>query len=286
MRLERAGDWSATRACRAGQRTSWNRFIALFCAIAGIVACSQSPTRPSPLGSSPTPGSAAVGPPAATPVLIGAPNAIGLTRFVALGDSITFGTLSSFNLSALVDAPAHAYPTRLQLGLNTFHAPQVFTVVNRGLPAENAAQAVQRLPGTLASDRPQALLVLHGINDLNGGASPGQTAAALNAILSVAEAQGVAVLLSTMFQTYESQGPDGSIRPNAADQVQALNVEIRRLATGRPNVHLVDLAAAFGANRSLLGGDGLHPTVQGYELMATVFLGSIRQAFPVRGSFQ
>ena len=37
---------------------------------------------------------------------------------------------------------------------------------------------------------------------------------------------------------------------------------------------------------NLLGADGLHPTTNGYVVMATTFGLAIRDRFPVRGSFQ
>jgi lysophospholipase L1-like esterase len=76
----------------------------------------------------------------------------------------------------------------------------------------------------------------------------------------------------------------GRVRENAAQLVPAFNTEIRRLAA--QNVVVVDLYAAFGTNRSLMGDDGLHPTPAGYNAMAQQFHAAIVQQFPVRGSVQ
>jgi lysophospholipase L1-like esterase len=214
-------------------------------------------------------------------------NAVGATRFVAFGDSITYGTLSSFDGVALFDIPTHSYPVRLDLGLNHYHQPQQFTVINRGVPAEAVAEGgVQRIQSVLTNDRPQALLLLEGINDLNGGRSIGATVAALDTVLDYARVYNTTVLIATMFQTYVSEAPDGRIRTNAADQVPAFNAAIRQMAAGRQNVFLVDLEPVFHGRRHLVGGDGLHPSEAGYEVMASTFLAVIETAFPVRGSFQ
>ncbi len=64
------------------------------------------------------------------------------------------------------------------------------------------------------------------------------------------------------------------------------------MATGRQNVHVVDLYPAFGDNCgpdggvALLGGDGLHPNPSGYSVIATTFANVLRSVFAVRGSFQ
>ena len=60
---------------------------------------------------------------------------------------------------------------------------------------------------------------------------------------------------------------------------------VRQLASGRINVHLVDLEPVMGT-RSLVGADGVHLEDSGFEVMASTFMAAIEAAFPVRGSFQ
>jgi lysophospholipase L1-like esterase len=254
--------------------------------IAASSGCSQSPTAPTAVPSGPTVGLIPQTPPPVPPRTHTGPlTAVGATRFVAFGDSITYGTLSSFDGIFLFDVPTHSYPARLHLGLTAYHSPQVFSVANRGVPGEGALEGTFRIQSVLQADRPQVMLLLEGINDLNAGRSVGATIAALDTILDYAKLYNVTVLVATMFQTYEVDGPSGQ-RTNAASQVPAFNNGVRQLATGRQNVFLVDIHAAFGSNRSLVGGDGLHPTQEGYEVMASTFLAAIEAALPVRGSFQ
>jgi lysophospholipase L1-like esterase len=221
------------------------------------------------------------------------PTALGASKFVAFGDSITWGTLSSFDGRMLFDGSPSSYAVRLQLGLNTHHAPQRFTVINRGVPAEAASHfpgasgGVDRIAAVLATDRPQALLLLEGINDLGGGASIDDTVAALRRIIDISLQRNVPVIVATMFQTYETTNPEtGVTHENAAALVPEFNQRIRQLAASRQNVTLVDLEVVFGSNRALVGGDGLHPTEDGYDRMASAFLTAIEKAFPIRGSFQ
>jgi lysophospholipase L1-like esterase len=261
--------------------------IALVVGVAGI-SCSQTPTAPSALSPMTMIGSAPQGSVGVPPRLTQNPlRALGATRFVAFGDSITYGVLSSFDGQFLFDSPAYSYTVRLQLALNSYHSPQVFSVVNRGEPAEAATLGgVRRLPTVLEGDHPEVLLLLEGINDIGGGVSIEATIDAIRRMLDRARLLNVPVMLATMYQTFESTGPDGEIRTNGAQLVPSFNNSLRQLAAGRQNVYIVDLFQAFGSDRRLLGGDGLHPTEAGYELMATTFLAAIEAAFPVRGSFQ
>jgi lysophospholipase L1-like esterase len=215
------------------------------------------------------------------------PQALGAQRFVAFGDSVTSGTLSSFDGVFLYADEPGSYPRRLNAMLDAYNRPAPFTVINRGVPGESAHTGSGRLPGVLASDRPQVLLLLEGINDMGGGGvSATRTASSVAYMVEVARLHNVTVLVATMPQTYQSVDPQGRVRDNAADAIVPFNNEVRRLVGGRQNVHIVDLYAAFGSDRSLMGGDGLHPSPAGYERMAQAFHAAITTIFPVRGSLQ
>ncbi len=214
--------------------------------------------------------------------------ALGGTKFVAFGDSITYGTFSSFDGRFLYDAPESSYPRRVELSLRQVFPGQasVLRVINAGIPGERAIEGRNRIATVLRANDPDGLLLLEGINDLNFGASVAATAAAVVQIIDMARTFNVTVLVGLMPQTYESVYPSGEIRSQAADKIVPFNNELRRLTAGMPNVHIVDLYARFGTNRSLMGADGLHPTDAGYALMASTFVQSIENVFRVRGSLQ
>jgi lysophospholipase L1-like esterase len=218
------------------------------------------------------------------------PNAVGGTRFVAFGDSITYGTFSSFSDARfLYDAPTHSYPARAELSLRQIFPFQAaaLRVINAGVPGEAAFQGRDRIGTVLTTYKPDGLLLLEGINDMNIGRSPAATAAAVVAIVDVARTYNVTVLVGLMPQTYPSIYPgETQPRSQSAEQIVPFNNELRRLIAGMQNVHVVDLYAAFGTNRSLMGADGLHPTEAGYERMAATFVQAIEKVFQVRGSLQ
>jgi lysophospholipase L1-like esterase len=214
---------------------------------------------------------------------------------MAFGDSITFGTVSSFDGMFLFDAGlAVSYPYQLKMLLTSGFPSQTFTVENEGVPGEHAVTAVSsgRFAQTMAAQRPQGLLLLEGINDLDFGTSVPTVVNALAQMIDIARLYNTTVFVSTMFQSCVATKPDGSIRDNAANQVVPFNTALRAMAAGRQNVYVVDIYAAFGDNCGpnggvgLLGGDGLHPTPTGYSVMAGTFSTAVRTVFAVRGSYQ
>ena len=249
-----------------------------------MLACADAPTAPSAVPPAAQVPEFAQHPPPVPPRDVTAPpGALGVTRFVAFGDSITYGTLSSFDGRFLFDVPSHSYPVRLELGLDTHHAPQGFVVGNYGNPGETvtATATFTRYQNVLLSQRPQAVLVLEGVNDLNGAVSQSDISNALGQMLDYATFRGMPVLIATMPRIYDTATID---RPD--ERIVPFNNEVRHLASTRQNVHLVDLYAAFGTDRSLMGGDGLHPTPEGYGVMAATFLAAIERAFPVTRTVQ
>ena len=252
----------------------------------------ESPTGPSPVLSRGAVPQAGVPPPAGDS--LGTVNALGATRFMAFGDSITWGQVSSFDASILFDPiPGTEYPTQVDNQLEAAYAAQNFTVTNEGVPGEWAQQAVSsgRFAQKMAAQRPQGLLLLEGINDLNNAQGITATVGYLQQMVEIARLYNTTVFIGTMFQTCVSDH-QGTIRQNSADRIVGFNNAIKAMAAGRQNVYVVDVFAAFGNNCGpnggvgILGADGLHPNPSGYSVIATQFVNAVRSAFTVRGSYQ
>jgi lysophospholipase L1-like esterase len=221
------------------------------------------------------------------------------TKFLAFGDSITEGQLNPScpgtsiagplaayldNLRArpeAVDVNA-AYPTKLQQMLAGRYTSQNPAVSNRGLGGECASTAsgclsygVTRLPTVLASETPEVVLLLEGVNDLNNrrNAAIPDLVSGLHTMIGQARSRGAQVFLGTLVPERA-----GACRGYAPTSIPPANDQIRALAV-TDNVPLVDLYAAFGgdASTALIGFDGLHPTAAGYELIAQTFFDSIRK---------
>ncbi len=269
--------------------------------VALLSACSQSPTAPTPATGSVVVGSVSQEP-TSTPAAIipNVPPVLGATRFVAFGDSMTCGSPSAFDSLVqitCVPVAGGGYPERLRAMLRMYSNQQTFGVTNRGLPGEPASAGERRLQSELSelmggtvplSLRPQALLLLEGINDMNAGVSPTRAASSVVAMVQTARLFNLTVLVATIPQTYRSVDSMGVVRENSAEQVPVFNTELRRQVSGLQNVRVVDLYAAFGTNSygTYVGLDGLHLTPAGYDRMAQWFHAAIVDQFPVRGSLQ
>lgn len=221
-----------------------------------------------------------------------APPPLGRTTFLAFGDSMTAGEITSPVSNGLgadgfpnfrqVVVPAESYPTKLLTLLRTRYFTQAsqFVVTNAGLPREWAVDGARRLPGVLAATNPQVVLLLAGANDLE--AVPTQSGVnsallGLQSMVRTARSRGAAVFVATL----PPGRPGGRLTPNAS-LVASLNALIRAGAPAE-GATLVDLNAAMAADvNTLIGIDGLHPTEAGYQRMAETFFAAIRTAFEGR----
>ncbi len=210
-------------------------------------------------------------------VTVQSPPRISATRFVAFGDSITAGVVA-VGFQTLVWRPEVAYPLTLQGLLALRYTAQTIVVVDEGLAGELIADGQRRLPLVLARDAPEVLLLLEGINDLNGGGAAviPTVVNGLDALVRQARSRGVRVFVATLLP----ERPGGS-RAGAVTVIPIANVQIRAMAASE-GAFLVDLYDGFGGEAGvLIGDDGLHPNAAGYQKMAEIFFAAIRDRLEV-----
>jgi lysophospholipase L1-like esterase len=184
------------------------------------------------------------------------------TRYLAFGDSITFGVGDDETRTEL------GYPPRLeellvQLGVSA-------EVVNEGLPGESTFEAQFRLEDILDAGSYDVLLLMEGTNDVPI-TSPETTRFNLDQLALEAENRGLDVVHATTIPRLPSAGFDGE------NQVtRDLAGEIRELAYEN-NRDLVDPFEVFMENPAWFddyyvgGSDKLHPNSLGYDVMASAF---------------
>ena len=193
------------------------------------------------------------------------------TRFLTYGDSLTEGKLS-LTVSLLVDSPSHSYPAKLTTLLRDRYTSQDITVFNEGFGGERASESYPRFRGALSTHRPEAVLLMHGVNDINATLLPGiqGTANAIEELIKESVRSGHATFVATL----PPLGPG----PKAfcTDCVEPLNDLIRDLAAAKGAV-LVDVYAAWGDRTDLMGADGIHPNEAGYQVIAEAFFAAIRR---------
>lgn len=194
-------------------------------------------------------------------------------RFLALGDSLTFGTTSRAPLRVI---PGDTYVQKLEFLLTERYPDQRLTVTNAGVPGNWVEMIEARYPEALRQSQAQVLILQGGANDLNaeGARAIRPAIGGLERMTRDAQRRGVSVILSTI----TPQRP-GSPKGTASQEVREMNAQIRDLCR-RYQTGCADLYAALGNEQSpLIGADGLHPTPAGYDAIAEAYLDVIRRLF-------
>jgi len=214
-------------------------------------------------------------------VTVAAPPRLRATRFMAFGDSLTEGqTILSNDPYDLFAPPATAYPTVLGQLLSARYTDQTITVFNRGRPGEQASRALSRFIATFLADRPDAVVLMEGYNDIKQ--NPNDSEGIANALAGITELAGEArrrgarVFICTL-----APGRPGRIEI-ARSTLDYVNERIRNIARTEGAV-LVDVFGALlpevNANVTI---DGLHLTPLGYRRVAEAVFAAIRADLEVR----
>jgi lysophospholipase L1-like esterase len=247
--------------------------------------CTPGAGHAFPIGTTPvtctTTDAAATSVSCSFPVIVTPPPELARTNFMAFGDSITAGEVTVPSALRLLDhdtpvyrqvvVPGAAYPTVLERLLMSRYVGQQPQVVNEGRPGESAGDAEPRLLRALEVDRPDAVLLLMGYNDLSSSARRIRVVATMERMAKDVRGYGARLFLATL--TPPVPGRQRSIETSA---IVAYNDDIRTLAAGEGAV-LVDLYEAMLPNASAwIGVDGLHPTEAGYAFIAEAFFAAVR----------
>ena len=210
------------------------------------------------------------------------PLLLGVTKFVAFGDSLTEGEngvepngpCPTGGRVLCLDIP-NAYPNVLARRLRDDFPTQTTTVVNAGISGNRAQDDVARLPGVLSEHQPGALLILHGFNDLrrDGADAVTEVVGAIRDQIEIAREAGVRhVFVSTLLP------PGTGFRMIDLEDIQEVNDGLRQMVPAE-GARLVDIFPLFlGQESTLIAADGLHLTPAGYRVLAEAFYAAIRDA--------
>jgi lysophospholipase L1-like esterase len=220
---------------------------------------------------------------------------ISVTRFVAFGDSITWGengqnaTAQGALVRPALQFPLfQTYPGVLNQLLSARYSTQAVSVDNQGLKGEAVTGAITapkepapaRFSRTIAGGRYDVALIMEGANDLANRDDRVDPAviAGLRTMILDAKSRGMRVLLATIPPEFHGCCPDRGL---ASGLVAPLNDQVRGLAFEQA-VPLVDVYAALNDDVSTyIGPDGLHPTTAGYSKIADTFFSVIKQTLEV-----
>jgi lysophospholipase L1-like esterase len=207
------------------------------------------------------------------------PRRLSKTRFLAFGDSVTEGYVSTgANTLAALPVP---YPPLLEILLEEQFTGQDITVINAGRGRERTDEGLRRLLQTLPSVSPEAVLLLEGYNNIREDGFE-RTAADLKHMAEYALQSNVDVFVATL--TPVSPSKERLDRGTTTGHV-LLNGRILVFATELEIGPPVDLWQAFGTDRLLLGADGWHPSPLGYRRIADTFLEAIVKRYEVDNTF-
>jgi lysophospholipase L1-like esterase len=154
-------------------------------------------------------------------------------------------------------------------------------LLGRGIGGQVTAQMLVRFWPDVVALKPAAVHILAGINDIAQNAGPydlAATQANLQAMTTLAQASGIAVILATVTPAAEFPWRPG-LGPVA--KVRTLNAWLKDYAAERGAV-LADYTRVLddgaGGMKPGLAYDGVHPTLEGYAVMEPVALQAIASA--------
>jgi lysophospholipase L1-like esterase len=208
-------------------------------------------------------------------------------KFLAVGDSLTAG---ENGLPSIIDVP-NSYPAKLLGLLTSLYPNQDVVVVNRGFSGITAEDLEDRLPTIVNAERPDAVLLMVGYNNLTQPCAQGLfgTAACTRAIdftavLGTRDAirrikESPAAVKYIFASTLVPPGPTGSKRI-AREAILEVNRRIRQHVAAE-RATLVDTYPLFqGREAELVSPDGLHLNPAGYQVVAEAFFSAIRATVP------
>jgi len=225
------------------------------------VACGGSP-------SGPTTGGA---------VSAGRTARLSRTRFLAFGDSLTAGEVTApigatpGPISKHVIVPAASYPSQLQSQLASRYASQAsaIRVINAGVAGENLFTAALRFGTALSENGPEAVIIMHGLNNLGGDGTDVPTSL-IRGMVRTAKAQNLPVFVGSMVPTVA-----GRLRSQNVALLESYNAKLRQMSVEEGAVFVDLYTTLLPEALAVIGVDGLHPTEAGYRRIADVFFNSI-----------
>ena len=214
----------------------------------------------------------------------------GVFRIALLGGSTTYSTA--------IDDYRLTYPYLLQRLLREMGWGRI-EVVNAGRPGEKTIGGAKRIGAQIDSVRPDVVLIMEGSNDVESlDFDLSATSAALDDMIDEARSRGSEAMIATL----PPVRPANPGLERSSENIPDLNMAIRSIAFSN-GVGLVDIFAAmvagacpssavsgfpglrgptFHLSFPCIGVDHVHPTPEGYEVMADAFLDAIVNQYDIQ----
>lgn len=153
--------------------------------------------------------------------------------------------------------------------------------LNRGISGQTTAQMLVRFQQDVVHLKPAAVIILAGTNDIAGNTGP-ETQQMIEdnfvSMSAIARQSGIKLILASILPAIAYPWKPG-VQP--AEEIRALNAWLKDFAQRDGDVYLdyySSLADAQGGMKPGLSKDGVHPTAQGYAIMAPLAENAIGEA--------
>lgn len=142
-------------------------------------------------------------------------------------------------------------------------------VYNWGISGETSYEGLSRIDSVLATCNADYILIMEGANDVYEGISSSTTAANLSAMALRASSKGVIPIIATITPNTRTSGYDTLV-------ADSYNPRIEQVATNY-DLLLADHYAALRPQWATypLNIDGLHPNLDGHQIIAETWLSCI-----------
>jgi lysophospholipase L1-like esterase len=182
---------------------------------------------------------------------------------VALGDSTTAGTPG---FKSPIEAPPDGEGNEeSQYAYWLMRAQPDWRVLNRGVNGERSDQIRARFARDVVQNAPRVVVIIAGVNDIYEGRDVDGVVRELEGMYEAATRAGIAAVAGTII-------PYNTATPDANHRMRAVNEWIRACAAARDDLTLCDTRMAVAApgdqDRLVSSPDDLHPSPEGYRLMA------------------
>jgi len=160
--------------------------------------------------------------------------------------------------------------------------PQEHDFINRGISGQKTYQILARFPQDALALKPKVVWLLGGTNDLAGGAPLEWITNNLKAMIELCKQNNVRIIVTSILPVSDYHAATNPAHKRTADRppekILELNKELADLCQ-KEGVTYLDLHSKLvddsGQMPADLADDGLHPTAQGYALIAPVVADAI-----------
>ncbi len=197
-------------------------------------------------------------------------------RILAFGDSLTEGADGDTPFGPIdptTPGLPQSYPYKLQALLAARYTSQTISVFSAGKGGATAAgpDGVPRLSGLLTQLKPDVVILLYGVNDLNAGTPIPDVAASMTQLISEVRGRGAYPLLSSV----PRQVP-GAQRAFSPTLIQPYNAALQTVSinTGALFADIYPLIS-----ESMIARDGLHLTESANATLAAAYFAVLKARF-------